>query len=136
MRADRVLRRRAPVWEPGTTGRPQRHGGGFVFGYPATWDEPDTAVTTDTRLYGLAIARSWNHMHPKFTHRSTWPTKPGAARDRRHGDPCSTWTGYPAARCRNRCDRRIRLSISTPPRSLSCGRRICGGSISSTPSAC
>ncbi|MGY1961494.1 transposase [Nocardia gipuzkoensis] len=88
MRADRVLRRRAPAWQPGTTGRPPRHSGEFVFGDPATWGEPDTAVTTDIRLYGPATARSWNRLHPRITHRSSWDC-PGreAAGDRRHRDP-------------------------------------------------
>ncbi|MDE1675512.1 transposase, partial [Nocardia gipuzkoensis] len=77
MRSDRVLRRRAPAWQPGTAGRPPRHGGEFVFGDPATWGEPDTAVTTDTRLYGPATARSWNRLHPRLTHRSSWTAPAG-----------------------------------------------------------
>jgi hypothetical protein len=40
MRSDRVLRRPAPPHAPGTTGRPRRHGGEFVFGDPATWGNP------------------------------------------------------------------------------------------------
>ncbi|MFI6309798.1 transposase [Nocardia fusca] len=77
MRSDRVLRRRAPARQPGTTGRPPRHGGEFVFGDPATWGEPDTAVTTETRLYGRATARSWNRLHPRLTHRCSWVTQVG-----------------------------------------------------------
>ncbi|WP_280351863.1 NF041680 family putative transposase [Nocardia abscessus] len=77
MRSDRVLRRRAPAWQPRTTGRPPRHGGEFVFGDPATWGEPDTAVTPDTRLYGQATARSWNRLHPRLTHRSSWTAQAG-----------------------------------------------------------
>jgi hypothetical protein len=80
MRSDRVLRRRAPVWQPGMTGRPPRHGGEFAFGDPASWSEPDTAVTTDTRLYGSATARSWNRLHPRLTHRSSWIGQPGNCR--------------------------------------------------------
>jgi hypothetical protein len=52
-------------------GRPPRHGGGFIFGQPDTWGTPDTETVTDTRLYGTALARSWNPLHPKLTHRSS-----------------------------------------------------------------
>ncbi len=71
MRSDRVLRRRAPA-EPTRNGRPPRHGGEFIFGDPASWDTPDTATSTDTRLYGTATARSWNGLHPRLTHRTAW----------------------------------------------------------------
>lgn len=72
MRSDRVLRRAAPPRQPGTNGRPPRHGGEFAFGDPATWGEPDAATSTDTRLYGTAWARAWNRLHPRLTHRSAW----------------------------------------------------------------
>src|SRR5688572_8831738 len=29
-------------------------------------------TTTDTRLYGVATARSWNALHPRLTHRTAW----------------------------------------------------------------
>ncbi|WP_405183148.1 transposase [Nocardia sp. NBC_01377] len=77
MRSDRVLRRAVPPRPPGTNGRPPRHGGEFVFGDPATWGEPATATTTDTRLYGPATARSWNRLHPRLTHRSSWVAATG-----------------------------------------------------------
>ncbi|KPC74093.1 transposase, partial [Streptomyces sp. NRRL WC-3753] len=72
MRSDRVLRRTCPPRPPGTRGRPPRHGGEFVFGDPATWGVPDTETVTDTRLYGNARARSWDRLHPRLTHRSSW----------------------------------------------------------------
>ncbi|GIM87122.1 hypothetical protein Sar04_38580 [Salinispora arenicola] len=72
MRSDRVLRRAAPPRQPGTNGRPPRHGGEFAFGDPATWGESDAATSTDTRLYGTACARAWNRLHPRLTHRSAW----------------------------------------------------------------
>jgi hypothetical protein len=78
MRSDRVLRRAAPPWVPGTKGRPPRHGTEFVFGDPATWGEPDVTTTSDTRLYGKATARSWDRLHPRLTHRSAWVTQTGA----------------------------------------------------------
>lgn len=72
MRSDRVLRRRAQAHAPGTLGRPRRHGGEFVFGDPTTWGQPDTTTHTDTRLYGPALARSWDRLHPRLTHRVAW----------------------------------------------------------------
>jgi hypothetical protein len=78
MRSDRVLRRAAPPHAPGTRGRPRRHGGEFVFGDPATWGDPDATTVTDTRLYGRALARSWDRLHPRLTHRSAWVAQTGA----------------------------------------------------------
>ena len=77
MRSDRVLRRPAPPHTPSTKGRPRRHGGEFVFGDPATWGEPDVTTHTDTRLYGPALARSWDRLHPRLTHRTAWVAHTG-----------------------------------------------------------
>jgi hypothetical protein len=77
MRSDRVLRRAVPPRLPHAQGRPPRHGGEFVFGQPDTWGTPDTETVTDTRLYGTATARSWNRLHPKLTHRSSWAAADG-----------------------------------------------------------
>lgn len=77
MRSDRVLRRPAPPREPHTRGRPPRHGGEFVFRHSDTWGTPDTETVTDTRLNGTALARSWDRLHPKLTHRSSWATADG-----------------------------------------------------------
>jgi hypothetical protein len=58
MRSDRVMRRPTPkrVYDP-RGGRPPKHGGEFVFGDPATWDEPDQHTVTETGNYGRAEAR-------------------------------------------------------------------------------
>ncbi len=77
MRSDRVLRRAGPPRLPHTQGRPPRHGGKFVFGQPDTWGTPDTETVTDTRLYGTSRARSWDRLHPKLTHRSSWAAADG-----------------------------------------------------------
>ncbi|MGW6878614.1 NF041680 family putative transposase [Streptomyces xanthophaeus] len=77
MRSDRVLRRAVPPRQPHTMGRPPRHGGEFVFGQADTWGTPHTETVTDTRLYGTATARSWNRLHPKLTHRSSWAAADG-----------------------------------------------------------
>lgn len=72
MRSDRVLRRTIPERVAGTNGRPPRHGTEFIFGAPDSWDAPDVATQTDTRLYGQAIARAWDRLHPRLTHRAAW----------------------------------------------------------------
>lgn len=74
MRSDRVLRRPTPARLAGTQGRPRRHGDEFVFGDPATWGEPDITTHTDTRLYGPALARAWDRLHPRLTRRTAWAT--------------------------------------------------------------
>ncbi|MFC3448881.1 transposase [Amycolatopsis speibonae] len=72
MRSDRVLRRPAPAPSPGTMGRPRRHGDEFAFGDPDTWGEPDITIETTTRLYGPALIRAWDRLHPRLTHRIAW----------------------------------------------------------------
>jgi hypothetical protein len=64
MRSDRVMRRSVPTRQPHTAGRPPRHGAEFVFGRPDTWGTPDVETLNHTRLYGTALARSWDRLHP------------------------------------------------------------------------
>lgn len=72
LRSDRVLRRAAPPRDLTVIGRPPRHGGEFIFADPATWSVPDTSTTTETRLYGTAIAKAWDRLHPRLTRRAAW----------------------------------------------------------------
>lgn len=76
MRSDRVLRRPAPPRVSGTTGRPPKHGGEFVFGDPATWGAQQAVTTTDTRRYGTATAQAWDRLHPRLTRRAAWADYP------------------------------------------------------------
>ncbi|MBV8934070.1 MAG: hypothetical protein JOZ47_04195 [Kutzneria sp.] len=69
MRSDRVLRRSTPLATPHTTGRPRRHGSECVFGDSGTWSEPKITIETNTWLYGPALVRAWNRLHPRLTHR-------------------------------------------------------------------
>lgn len=71
LRSDRVMRRRTPPRRY-ATGRTPKHGGEFVFGIPATWGEPDISTCTETSRYGIALAQSWDRLHPKLTHRAAW----------------------------------------------------------------
>jgi hypothetical protein len=80
MRSDRVLRRPTPAHLPGAMGRPRRHGDEFVFGDAATWGEPDVATRADTRLYGPALARAWNQLHPRIS---------APPRNNRHSSQCA-----------------------------------------------
>lgn len=77
MRSDRVLHRPAPAALPGMMGRPRRHGGEFAFGDPNTWGEPDIVTETTTRLYGPALIRAWDRLHPRLTHRIAWAAHAG-----------------------------------------------------------
>jgi hypothetical protein len=44
---------------------------------PATWGEPDITTHTQTRLYGPALIRAWNRLHPRLTHRIAWAAHAG-----------------------------------------------------------
>jgi hypothetical protein len=136
MRSDRVLRRPAPPRQPHTMGRPPRHGGEFVLGQPDTWGTLDTETVTDMRRYGTVTARSWNRLHPKLTHRSSWATVDGSL-------PVVEGTVIRldidrlpsgATRSRSVCGGRAR----TPPKrtAIDSGMHTCVVSTSSTPSAC
>lgn len=48
-----------------------------MFGDPATWGEPAIETLSETRLYGPARARSWDRLHPRLTHRSSWVAATG-----------------------------------------------------------
>ncbi|WP_433223634.1 NF041680 family putative transposase [Dactylosporangium sp. CS-047395] len=76
LRSDRVLRRPTPPRQPGMLGRPRRHGGEFIFGDPASWNDPDVTTMTETRRYGTATARAWHRLHPRLTRRAAWADCP------------------------------------------------------------
>jgi hypothetical protein len=64
LRSDRVLCFPVPAREPGTGGRPPRHGRQFTLADPATWPEAAVITTTQTTRYGTAVARAWDRLHP------------------------------------------------------------------------
>jgi hypothetical protein len=72
IRADRVLRMPAPPREPGSQGRPLKHGKEFRLADRDTWSTPATITKTDTTRYGTAVAISWDRQHPRLTHRAAW----------------------------------------------------------------
>ena len=77
LRSDRVLHFPVPARQPGTNGRPPRHGQEFALADPATWPDPAVATTTETTRYGTAAAQAWDRLHPRLTHRSAWISHDG-----------------------------------------------------------
>jgi hypothetical protein len=72
LRSDRVMQLTAPPRQPGTVGRPRKHGGELALADPATWPAPQITTSTVTSRYGMAAAAAWDRMHPRLTHRSAW----------------------------------------------------------------
>jgi len=72
LRCDRVMQLPAPPRQPGTTGRPRKHGGELALADPATWPPPRVTTSTATSRYGTALAAAWDRVHPRLTHRSAW----------------------------------------------------------------
>ncbi len=72
LRSDRVLYFPAPPRAPGANGRPSRHGREFKLAGAGTWPEPPVTTVTQTSRYGTAVARSWDRLHPRLTHRAAW----------------------------------------------------------------
>src|SRR5437667_123738 len=62
LRSDRVMQLPAPPRQPGTMGRPRKHGGELALSDPATWPEPQVATGTMTSRYGMAAAAAWDRV--------------------------------------------------------------------------
>jgi hypothetical protein len=69
LRSDRVMQLPAPPREPGTVGRPRKHGGELALADPAAWPAPQITTSTATSRYGTAVAAAWDRVHPRLTHR-------------------------------------------------------------------
>jgi hypothetical protein len=78
LRSDRVLRLPAPPRQPGTNGRPPRHGGEFHLADAATWPQPQATTSTETTRYGTAQTQAWDRLHPRLTRRAAWIDHDGA----------------------------------------------------------
>jgi hypothetical protein len=72
LRSDRVMQLPAPPRQPGTPGRPRKHGGELALSDPATWPDPQVSTSTVTSRYGMARAAAWDRVHPRLTHRAAW----------------------------------------------------------------
>jgi hypothetical protein len=72
LRSDRVMQLPAPPRQPGTNGRPRKHGRELALADPATWPAPQVTTATVTSRYGTAVAAAWDRVHPRLTHRAAW----------------------------------------------------------------
>lgn len=72
IRDDRVFYTHPADPEPGTTGRPRRHGQRRGCAEPESWPDPDhESVTTDDR-YGTVHVTAWGGLHPRLGCRGHW----------------------------------------------------------------
>jgi hypothetical protein len=72
LRSDRVMQQAAPPRQPGTAGRPRKHGGGLALADPATWPAAQVTTSTQTSRYGTAVAAAWDRVHARLTRRAAW----------------------------------------------------------------
>jgi len=72
LRSDRVMHFPAPRREPGTNGRPVRHGATFRLDGKQPWPAPAVTTTTQTTRYGTAAAMAWGRLHQRLTSRAGW----------------------------------------------------------------
>ncbi len=72
LRSDRVMYFPAPPRQPGTSGRPIRHGAAFKLADPATWPALAAATVTETARYGTARTAAWGRLHQQLAARAGW----------------------------------------------------------------
>jgi DDE superfamily endonuclease len=72
LRSDRVMWLPAPRRQPGTNGRPRKHGRELALSDPAACPDPQVTTRTVTSRYGTALAAAWDRVHPRLTHRAAW----------------------------------------------------------------
>jgi hypothetical protein len=72
IRDDRVFYTDPPEPEPGTRGRPRRHGDRVKLADPGTWPEPDEETRATDPRYGTVKVTAWHGLHPKLGRRGHW----------------------------------------------------------------
>ena len=72
IRDDRVFYTDPAPTEPGTIGRPRRHGHRFSCANRSTWPAPDTELHAQDRRYGTVHVQAWSGLHPKLAGRGRW----------------------------------------------------------------
>src|SRR5689334_3646414 len=72
LRSDRVTWLPAPPRQPGTNGRPRKHGCELALSRPENCPDPQVTTSTATSRYGMARAAAWDRVHPRLTHRAAW----------------------------------------------------------------
>lgn len=72
IRDDRVFYTDPGAHDPGTVGRPRRHGDRRGCAEPDSWPRPDhESITTDDR-YGTVHVTAWHRLHPRLGCRGHW----------------------------------------------------------------
>ena len=77
LRSDRVLYFPAPPRQPGTDGRPVRHGGAFKLADQRSRSAPAVATAAQTTRYGTAWAAAWGRLHQRLASRAGWEDHDG-----------------------------------------------------------
>ena len=77
LRSDRVMYFPAPPREPGTNGRPARHGAAFRLAGKEPWPAPAVTTVTQTTRYGTARAMAWGRLHQRLASRAGWEDHDG-----------------------------------------------------------
>jgi len=72
LRSDRVMHFPAPPRQPGTNGRPLRHGAALKLADPRTWPVPAVTTITQATRYGTARAAAWDRLHQQLASRAGW----------------------------------------------------------------
>ena len=72
VRDNRVFHARPPQPQPGTRGRPRRHGHRLEGKDPATWPTTDQTARYHDNRYGNIRIQTWHHLHPKLGRRGHW----------------------------------------------------------------
>jgi hypothetical protein len=72
LRSDRVMYFPAPAREPGTNGRPVRHGAAFKLAGEQSWPAAAVSTVTETTRYGTARAVAWGRLHQRLASRAGW----------------------------------------------------------------
>ena len=123
LRSDRVMYFPVPPRQPGTNGRPSRHGAAFRLACPATWPAPAAATITETTRYGTARAAAWGLLHQQLAARAGWAgPRRGAARRGGDRDPAGR---RPAAR-RPQPGTAVAVVLPRPDRRRAGGPRLAG----------
>jgi hypothetical protein len=132
IRDDRVFYTDPPTPEPGTTGRPRRHGERRSCARADSWPTPDEDLSAEDLRYGTVRVSAWHGLHPKLAGRGRWAThdQPPIVRGtvvRVEVEHLPNPPADPRRRCG--CGRPAPTSTST-----SAGGPTCAASTSSTPS--
>src|SRR5271165_3459641 len=77
LRSDRVMYFPAPARQPGTNGRPSRHGAALKLAGQRTWPAPAVTTATETTRYGTARAMAWSRLHQRLASRAGWEDHDG-----------------------------------------------------------